>query len=240
MVKFKYSSWDGLVTTEVSAAANCEVVSDTILRITLPRVPEPGDNIALYLDEGVIIDDYGNPNSISDYEFNWNFPRLSITDIVGQYVVSGVSYFDESVVVTDTVSIELKPDDSNSVIITGLFKSLLGSSDPVIGNFDAGRSLILISEQVIGSDASYYYTAFSDLSTDYSISVKILDESTLSSDLALGIYDKSFNFLGYGEYLPEVTWTKIPNTKSAVVNFSKTSNVISSRMKIKKLSKGMK
>lgn len=238
MVKFKYSSWDGLVTTEVSAAASCEIVNDTILRITQPHVPDPGDMIALYLAEGVITDDYGNPNSISEYELNWNLPRLSIDDIIGQYVVTGVSDFDQSVV-TDTVSIELNTGEPNSVIITGLFKNLLGSSDPVTGVFDATHSLIKIDEQIIGGDESYYYSATSDISSDYAINVMILDENTMSSDLALGVYDKSFNFLGYGEYLPEVTWTKLSVEKSAVLNYKSKSNV-NNKIKIRKLSRGIK
>ena len=238
MAKFKYTSWDGLVTTEVSASANCEIVNDTILRITFPRDPASGDRISLYLDEGVILDDYDNPNSISEYEFSWTLPRLSIDDILGQYIVSGTSDFDGTEV-TDTVSIELNPDEANSVIITGIFKNLIGASDPIVGYFDAANSLISIPEQVISGDDQYYYTAFSDLTADYSINVMILNDGLMNSDLALGVYDLDFTFLGYGEYLPDVSWTKMTEEKSAKLNHNPNSNV-NKKITIRKVAKGMK
>ena len=330
MVKFKYTSWLGTVTTEVSAFNNAEVVNDTTLRITQPRYAENGDNIALYLAEGVVLDNYGNVNEASDYELSWdlgdftvpmafepamgsvvtnqmfnvsvkfdfpvsvvtgpdagavtmtyvedngnentydvttygidadndsvlimqtpqevNFgstvslnigenvvqdtegnvnlelqeviywevPKLaaSIDVLVGQYIVSGISYFDDALV-SDTITIELNEDTPNSVTITGFF----GMDKPVTGIYDPENSLLSIAEQVIGSGEDRNYTVFSNETDDGTLYTYVLEDGTMNSDLALGVYDGSMGWLGFGEYMPETTWTKI-QTKSAKINFS--------------------
>ncbi len=267
MVKFKYSNWLGTVSTEVSAADMCEIINDTTLRITQPIMANHGDNISLYLAEGVVSDNYGNINDASDYEISWSLgdfvipgditpasgsivtsqsfavsikfdfaisvvsgvapdaismtyvdangsentynvtsygidsendsililatpqpidfgikvilnmkenvvqdaegnvnlelqdmvywevPKLasSIDALIGQYIVSGISYFDETVEVTDTITIALKEGSTNTVLISGLFKSILGSSDPVEGYYDEATSVLSIPEQQVRS-----------------------------------------------------------------------------------------
>jgi hypothetical protein len=214
MVKFRYTSFDGKVVTEVSAAEYCEIIDDTTLRVTQPHEPAAGDVISLYLEEGVVLDGYGNPNEASDFVLNWTLPRLTIESLVGEYTVSGISYFDESVV-TDIVTIILDPENPNGLLISGLFESLTGTNLHVEGIFDAATSTILIQEQVIGVDDTYYYTV-SSVSGDYSITVTIGEDGNMTSVLALNLYDLEFNWIGYGEYVPSATWTK-SSTKSSVL-----------------------
>lgn len=352
MVKFKYTNWLGTVTTEVDAADNCEIVNDTTLRITQPHMADNGDNIALYLAEGVISDNYGNLNDLSDYEIDWdlgdfvipdditpepgsvvtrqtfnvfvtfdfgvslvqdaeagiitmtyieengsestyeanygihpendsvlviqtpqevNFgstvvlnidenvvqdvhgnvnlelqeevywevPKLaaSIDVLIGQYVVSGASYWDPYPVVTDTVTIELNEGTPNSVIITGLFKSLLGASDPVIGTYYPENSLLEIPEQQVGESSSYIFTVFSNATADYAIRSYVLEDGTMETDIALGAYYPDWSWAGFFEYLPSATWTKISN-KAAALDTHGSININSSR--IKRVSKNIK
>jgi len=352
MVKFRYINWLGTVTTEVDAADNCEIINDTTLRITQPHLADNGDNIALYLAEGVISDKYGNLNDLSDYEIDWdlgdfvipdditpepgsvvtsqtfdvfvtfdfgvslvqdaeagiitmtyieengsentyeanygihpendsvlviqtpkevNFgstvvlnidenvvqdaqgnvnlelqeevywevPKLaaSIDVLIGKYIVSGASYFDPSVVVTDTVTIELNEGTLNSVIITGLFKSLLGASDPVIGTYYPENSLLEIPEQQVGASSSYIFTVFSNATTDYAIRSYVLEDGTMETDIALGAYYTDWSWAGFYEYLPSATWTKISN-KAAGIDTQGSININSSR--IKRVSKNIK
>jgi hypothetical protein len=353
MVKFRYSNWLGTVTTEVDAADNCEIVNDTTLRITQPYLAENGDNIALYLAEGVISDNYGNLNDLSEYEISWTLgdftipsdiepasgsvvtsqlfnvfitfdfpvsvipdaaedvitmtyidatgsenvfnvssyfvhpendsvlviqtpqevpfgstvvlniaeaavqdadgnvnlelqeevywevPKLaaSIDVLIGQYVVSGASYWDPYPVVTDTVTIELNEGTPNSVIITGLFKSVLGVSEPVIGTYYPENSLLEITEQQVGESSSYIFTVFSNITEDFAIRSYVLEDGTMESDLALGAYYTDWSWAGYYEYLPSATWTKISN-KAARIDTKGSVNINSN--KIKKVSKNFK
>jgi hypothetical protein len=353
MVKFRYSNWLGTVTTEVSAAGNCEIVNDTTLRITQPHVPANGDNIALYLAEGVLSDNYGNLNAASDYEISWTLgdftipediepasgsvvtsqlfdvfvtfdfpisvipdaaedvitmtyidangsenvynvssyfvhpendsilviqtpmevsfgstvvlniaeaavqdaegnvnlelqeevywevPKLaeSIDVLIGQYVVSGASYWDPYPVVTDTVTIELNEGTPNSVIITGLFKSVLGVSEPVTGTYYPENSLLEITEQQVGTSSNYIFTVFSDVTEDYAIRSYVLEDGTMECDLALGAYYHDWSFAGYFEYLPSVTWTKISSKAGKV---STKSGTVVSNPRIKEIPKRIK
>jgi hypothetical protein len=352
MVKFRYSNWLATVTTEVSASGNCEIINDTTLRITQPRVPDHGDNIALYIAEGVISDKYSNVNDLSEYEiywdlgdfvipgdiepapgsvvtsqlfnvfitfdfpisvvpdaaadgitmtyvdeggsesvFNvssyfvhpqndsvlviqtpqevsfgstvilniaenvvqdaegnvnlelqeevyWEVPKLaaSIDVLIGQYIVSGISYFDGSMV-ADTVTVELNDDIPNSVLITGIFYSLLGQSEAVIGNYDPENSILSIDEQVIGTGTNRIYTVFSNETDDYAVRSYVLEDGSMKTDLAMGVYDGNFGWLGYGEYLPAVTWEKL-NNKSASVNTKSVDGV--NKVSLKRIPKKIK
>lgn len=238
MVKFKYTSFDGKVVTEVSAAEYCEIIDDTTLRITQPHEPAAGDVISLYLEEGVVLDGYGNPSAASDYVVSWTLPRLTMESLVGEYTVSGTSYWEPYDVVTDVVTIALNPEDPTTFLITGIFESLLGASLPMEATFDAANSIINIPEQIIGQDDTYIYTASSDITADYSINVYIGADGTMTSDLALNIYSLEFSWVGYGEYLPEVTWTK-NETKSATVKSIISGGEVSKTITIKQTTRGM-
>ncbi|MDD2382260.1 MAG: Ig-like domain-containing protein [Mariniphaga sp.] len=237
MVKFKYTSFDGKVVKEVSATEYAEVLNNTTLRVTLPQVPEPGDVISLYLAEGVLQDNYGNLNAASDYELSWTLPRFNMEMLVGEYTVSGESAFEGNPPVSDVVTIEINPEDPTTFLITGIFESLLGASLPMEATFDAANSIINIPEQIIGQDEENIYTASSDLTSDYSINVSIGDDGTMTSDLALNVYDLEFNWLGYGEYVEEATWIK-NETKSAAMK-SITSGLVTKKITIKKSTRGM-
>jgi len=354
MVKFKYEGWLGTVSTEVAAGANCEIINDTTLRITQPKMPNHGDKISLYLAEGVISDSYDNVNSSSEYELSWTLgdftipgnitpasgsivasqlfnvyvdfdfsisvvpdvasdaitmtyvdsdgientynvdsygidaendsvlviqtpqtidfgstvilnikenvvqdeegnvnlemqdlvywevPKLaeSIDVLLGQYIVSGVSYYDNPMV-SDTVTIELKEGTTNTVLISGIFSGLLGGSETVEGVYDEMNSLLSIPEQVIGTAENRIYTAFSNMNADYAINAYVLEDGTMNTDLALGVYDGSFAWLGLGEYLPEVTWSKISSNKSAKLKTNESFKV-NTTLKIHNAAKGIR
>ncbi len=349
MVKFKYSNWLGTVTTEVDAGGNIKIVNDTTLRITQPRVPDHGDNIALYIEEGVLSDKYSNINELSEYEISWDLgdftipediepasgsvvtsqlfnvfitfdfpvsvvpdaaddvitmtyvdaagsenvynvsgyfvhpqndsvlviqtpmevsfgstvvlniaegavqdaegnvnlelleevywevPKLaeSIDVLIGQYIITGESYFDGSLVV-DTLTIELNEGTPNSLLITGFFRSLLGQSETVIGNYDPENSILSIDEQVVGTGTNRIYTVFSNETDDYAVRSYVLEDGSMKTDLALGVYDGNFGWLGFGEWLPSVTWEKYSN-KSAGVDIKRGTGI--NKVSVKKIPK---
>lgn len=238
-ISMTYIDENGTENTYPVTVYGVDSENDNVLIIETPQQIDFGSEVILNIKENVIQDEDGNVNlELQDY-ISWNVPKLasSIDAIIGQYIVSGISYFDDSVV-SDTVSIELKEGSTNTVLITGLFKSVLGSSDPVEGYYDDATSILSIAEQVIGTGDDRIYTVFSNASDDYNIYGFVLEDGTMNTDLALGVYDGSFGWLGFGEYLPEVTWSKISDTKSANLNFSKSTNVINNRIKINRLAKG--
>lgn len=206
-----YVDPDGNSNTYEVSVLGINPENDSILIIQTPQAVEYGSTVYLNIGEGVVKDSEGNVNLELQDDIYWEVPKLasSIDVLLGQYIVSGVSYFDETVTVTDTVSIEMVEGTSDQVHITGLFKSLLGASEPVVGNYDAANAQLSIAEQQIATGDDKIYTVFSNVTDDYSIVASVLEDGTMNTDLVLGIYDSNWEWVGYGEYIPTATWTKI-------------------------------
>ena len=139
--------------------------------------------------------------------------------------------------VVDTLTIELNEGTPNSLLITGFFKSILGQSETVIGNYDPENSILSIDEQVVGTGTNRIYTVFSNETDDYAVRSYVLEDGSMKTDLALGVYDGDFGWLGFGEWLPLVTWEKYSN-KSAKLNTKGTTGV--NKVIIKKIPKRIK
>lgn len=220
-VTMSYSS-DGSTKDVTSIGVSAE--NDSILVMSTPAPVDFNSTVTLNIAEGAVSDDLGNVNLELQDEVTWNIPKLaeSIDVLLGEYEVTGVSYFDGAVIL-DTVVVELVEGYTDSVAVTGFFKnSLGGSSSTVYGSYDTENSYLFIPEQVIGTGDNRNYTVFSDGTASYGIGNYVLEDGSMTtSGLSLGVYDGSFGWLGYGEYLPEATWTKMPeSTKGTSVKKS--------------------
>ncbi len=212
--------------------------NDSVLVIQTPQEISFGSNVILNIAENAVRDADGNVNLELQEKIYWMVPKLAsgIDVLIGQYIVSGESYFDGSLV-TDIVTIELNEDIPNSVLITGLFESMVGESEAVIGVYDPENSILTIDEQIIATGGGMIFTVFSDQTDDFAIRSYVLEDGSMQSDLALGVYDDSFDWLGYGEYLPEVTWEKSSN-KSAYLKDKSAAGV--KKINLKRISKRIK
>lgn len=235
-VSMKYVNPDGNSNTYEVSVLGINPENDSILIVQTPQAVEFGSTVYLHIGEGVVKDSEGNVNLELQDDIYWEVPKLasSIDVLIGQYIVSGVSYYDESTV-TDTISIELVNGTTDQVQISGLFKSLLGASEPVVGNYDAAISQLSIAEQQIGTGDDRIYTVFSDVTDDFSIVASVLEDGTMNTDLALGVYDGSWEWIEFYEYLPEVTWTKITEKSLNVHSSSKL--FINNNIEIKRIPK---
>ncbi|MBN1767276.1 MAG: Ig-like domain-containing protein [Prolixibacteraceae bacterium] len=235
-VSMKYVNPDGNSNTHEVTVLGISTENDSILIVQTPQAVEFGSTVYLNIGEGVVIDSEGNVNLELQDVVYWEVPKLasSIDVLLGQYIVSGISYFDESTV-TDTVSVELVEGKTDQVHITGLFKSLLGESEPVVGIYNAVTSQLSIAEQQIGTGDDRIYSVFSNATADGTIVTSVLEDGTMNTDLALGVYDGSWEWLGFFEYLPEVTWTKITEKSLNVHSSSKL--FINNNIEIKRIPK---
>ncbi|MBN2349621.1 MAG: hypothetical protein JXJ22_12315 [Bacteroidales bacterium] len=147
MVKIKYTVGN-VVTETLVDESYLEVVDDTVLVIKFPILPDHGQAISLYVEEGVALDIYDNPVSEVAYgDISCNYYGYDRTHILGNYTMNGTSYWDGGDESLD-ITIEADPGSDNGIIINGF----LGSTESIIGEFDGdyGTITISIDEQSLG------------------------------------------------------------------------------------------
>ena len=194
--------------------------NDSILLLPTPFAIPNFTSVLLKMEEGVVADPAGNVNLELKEEIAWVVePELSydINVLVGSYLVEGESYFGAASNISDTVTFVIKPGTTDSLICKGLF----GFDGEVFMHFDATTSELTMEEQVIfegknSSDADRIYTVFANTDDVIMSGYVIKDGTMFISDLSMGVYDGSFEWLGFGNYLPSTKWTKIDTTPKSI------------------------
>lgn len=218
-ITMTYTSAEGITTEVIATEYGVDPsYSDSILYILTPNPVDFGGNVSINIDENVVMDTEGNVNLKLTNDTYWNVPALaeSIDILVGQYVINGISYYDETYNMNDTITIAIKEGTTDSLVITGFF----GFEGEVYAAYDAAISYLSFDEQAIGSGEDRNYTIFS-ATEDSKLGTYVLADGTINSDMALGVYDGSWGWLGFGEYIPTAIWTKLSNeTVSATTKSS--------------------
>lgn len=138
-------------------------VTDSNIVIYKPFTPSYGENVYLEIDEGVFLNDFDNPNGVIESgidgianeddpitEVGWFMSYGYTRDLViGTYMFSGVSYWEDS---NEQFEVEIiaDPADDSKVIINGFY----GSTTPIPATFDGdfGTLTVVCEEDYLLGD----------------------------------------------------------------------------------------
>lgn len=202
-IKVSYTH-DGKVTT-IDVPTNYWMVQGKNLIFMLPEEPDFGDLVSVTIAEGTIFDVYGNPNTETVLEDAWLRSYGYTRDmIMGNYTMNYYSYATysqtgEFVPVTDNILIEADPEKENGVLLSGF----QGLSEKVEATFDGDFGTLYFKEQIIGKvtlGGTEYYMSVAGNTEDYSLTLKVEADGTLSTDAQIAmtfkLYDASFEYVG--------------------------------------------
>lgn len=198
--------------------------ADSTVIINKPFAPNYGDMVYLEMDEGTLLDDYDNPNTVIESGVDgianegdpvtvvsWFISYGYTRDmILGTYTFSGVSYWagsDESF----DVEIVADPADESKVIINGFY----GSQTPIPATFDGDFATLTVSTESDyllgdlfndGGETSFW----SYQETQFVLNISPNGDMVTDPNYWLALYWVSAdgNDEGWVNLFTESTWTK--------------------------------
>ena len=152
----------------------------------MPEATEDGDVVTISINEGILYDVYGNTNSaFNSQTVWWKNVAMTVEDIVGEYEVYYVPYFDNAdkeMFALDNITITENTEVKNGLIISNLY--LAGSK--IEATYDLATKTISIPEgQPLGTvtevdtaaaDTTTYGLMFVNAAADGDVEFEIMTE----------------------------------------------------------------
>ncbi len=130
-------------------------VNGSTLVIDMPKdAPDAGSWISVKIGERAVVDERGNPNAAYEYDTSegdnpgmWLASKgYTRNQVIHNYTFNGFSWFDDSEIVFANVKISLDPENSDGVVVTGLYDY----DTPLKGVFDGDFGIIRVEPEVVG------------------------------------------------------------------------------------------
>ncbi|MFV0592463.1 MAG: hypothetical protein ACK5M7_13835 [Draconibacterium sp.] len=230
---------EGKTTIYDVPAANLEVnAADSTLTIYKPFTPTYGEMVYVEIDEGVLLDEFDNPNNVIESgidgianegdlvtEVGWLISYGYTRDlIIGTYTFSGVSYWegaDESF----NVEIVADPNDESKVIINGFY----GSSTPIPATFNGDFATLTVTAEedyllgdLFADSGETYFWSYEE--SEFIMNIQPNGDLITDPYYWLALYwvaaDESDE--GWVNIFTSSTWTKTGSaaaTKSSLINY---------------------
>jgi len=169
-------------------------VQDSTLTVTLSEAPAAGDYVGVIINEGVLFDVYGNPNSSYETtnDFSWALFVPSVEDITGTFNWQATSYFDKDSGMQDYGNIIIALDESteNGLTIYNMFRdnTVLSATYDLTAckiYVPSGQFLCYVTSSSTGTKYQAYL--FSAVSAD-NIVFTINADGTITADAMYGFY----------------------------------------------------
>jgi len=206
--------------------------SDSTFTIYKPFVPTYGEMVYLEIDEGVLLDDYENPNNVIESGIdgisNEDDPVTTVgwlisygysrDMILGTYTFSGISYWEGADESFD-VEIVADPEDESKVLINGFY----GSAVSIPATFDGDFATVTVSAEedyllgdLFDDGGETFFWSYEDTK----FVMNILPNGDLVTDpnywLALYWVAADASDEGWVNIFTQSTWSKAGTTANAI------------------------
>lgn len=214
-IKVHYSH-SGKTTTLEVPTGYWATKGNTVL-VMLPEEPAYGDKVSLEISEGIIFDQYGNPNRgvfFTDcWLYSYGYKREMV---IGGYEVNYYGYNAYTagswVNSTEYIKIEADSETEDGIIMTGFY----GTETPVYATFDGDFATITMQEQKIAtatlSDGTEVIVTVGGNTDDGSLVFTVNEDGSFGYYDGLGFFYWVYNattgdYMGYfeGSIYPEFT-----------------------------------
>jgi uncharacterized protein YaiE (UPF0345 family) len=204
---------------EVFVPADYVAIDSNVVTISLPDMPDFGQNVTFRMDEGALRDIDGNPSAeiaYGDYQYLISY-GYSKDLIVGTYDLAATSYFDGDLT---PYSVEITAAGGDTVMIRGLFEYDVA----IPGIFDGVRGTLTLSENSsfgdVYSDGGEVFIDNGDSENGGVVVGNIKADGKILME-SLGAYYVSSDGTGdgYVDYYTTTTWTPaVAGKKSGKLN----------------------